>query len=985
VNEGPKAVLFAVVPAEVKAGQEVTIVWSAAGASDVKVSDGTTDVGTGDTGTRPGGAAINAQATVTVKPVVKSFTAVPGAAMPGETINLSWETAGAEQVEISEDTFGTLTTTTTDVASGTFAFEVPFYQADAGVADPDAGIPVPPMTYSGMPLHFTLKATTATPAQTVTAGVDGRVGSGPSIDQFVAPAYATAGKPMPMSWRTTNAVRVELWAGGSRLYTTSTVDGSFTFPGITADTAFTLKAFDFTGLSAESSKTVMVAQAPSVTSFTADANVGTATSPVHCAWQTANASRVLVRVKDGPTLYSTDLANIVANGTADVYLGSTSTLVLEAWNLAGDKATMEATTTVATPTEIAITPNPTFGGDTVQASWDVTSLAPVDLLGMPAATPIVTAASSSFIDLTLEPTATELYFANPDDDVAAYPAPAGFRFPFLDLAVDTFYVSTNGFVALTPITNANNALSTNPDLADVGFSGPAALAPFWDDLDLTNGGKVLAMVQGTDYPRTLVIQWEKAAVYGQSPSELTFEVQISETGEFYYVYKTMQGTDADGAGASIGVVRAAGAFQASLSYNNPGAANEGDEQRWFGGSLASISGMMSFGVAQTTSVGFLVANASGDYVPVRGTVRVFNPGDLVVSEVMPLPNAAATMGKWVEILNPSSSPVDLGLLQLVSDSDPMAPYTFPPGTMIQPGEYLVVGQSTNMADNGEAPVDLAWGAAEVPLTDTDGITLQVLGTTPFAISSISWTPADLTEGSSLQPDAAIDTSGNALTCTHTMTFGTLMQVGTPGAANETCFNYSVTSIPVSFFDISTTGTRVPHTSTDDNTKTVDLGSDPVTVFGMQASSLAICTNGWIHPGSTTSTTYTNQTTPSTTSIIGTVAPFWDDLTISGGGVYYKRVAANEDPANPGAHWIVQFQHVTHLGAGDNLNFEVKFFDTGVIEYHYAAMSSGSSSNYGTGSSATVWLERPDGSAALPININDGLIRPNTGYRFTPAP
>jgi len=34
----------------------------------------------------------------------------------------------------------------------------------------------------------------------------------------------------------------------------------------------------------------------------------------------------------------------------------------------------------------------------------------------------------------------------------------------------------------------------------------------------------------------------------------------------------------------------------------------------------------------------------------------------------------------------------------------------------------------------------------------------------------------------------------------------------------------------------------------------------------------------------------------------------------------------------------------HYFANDDLNFQIKLFDSGVIEFHYATMSSGSGSN-----------------------------------------
>jgi hypothetical protein len=68
---------------------------------------------------------------------------------------------------------------------------------------------------------------------------------------------------------------------------------------------------------------------------------------------------------------------------------------------------------------------------------------------------------------------------------------------------------------------------------------------------------------------------------------------------------------------------------------------------------------------------------------------------------------------------------------------------------------------------------------------------------------------------------------------------------------------------------------------------------------------------------------------------------------------------------------------------DDLNFEVKLFEDGVIEYHYGDLISGTADDYANGNSATVWLEQPDGGQALVLGINQAIIRPHTGYRFIP--
>ena len=44
---------------------------------------------------------------------------------------------------------------------------------------------------------------------------------------------------------------------------------------------------------------------------------------------------------------------------------------------------------------------------------------------------------------------------------------------------------------------------------------------------------------------------------------------------------------------------------------------------------------------------------------------------------------------------------------------------------------------------------------------------------------------------------------------------------------------------------------------------------------------------------------------------------------------------------------------------------------------------GSSSNYGNGNGATIWLEKTGGGSALVQSINQPTVVPNTAIRFTP--
>lgn len=992
-----------------KAGESVDVLWSAAGGQNISVTAGQRSLSTAPSGQlldRPttsttytlsaqklDGSMLTASVDVRVMPVIDSFSATPPVARPGETIKLEWKTAGGERVVVSEATFGELVNDTTNVDTGSHDFVVPYYQGDAGVLDPDAGTPTVPPVRDGFPLRFTLTLSTATPAQSVSRAIDGRVGQGPVIDRFEVPAYATSDRPQTIAWQTTNAYRVELYADGLLVAAPragQALDGAFTVPPIAAATEFKLVAYDYNGLSVSATGTVTPVRPPTITSFTTPAQVSSAGSAIAAQWQTTNAASLVIKVKNGANLFFSDVANEVGMGTRDLRVAATTTFVLEAYNAAGDKATAESTTTVTTPAGITFNPNPSSENTPISAQWDVTSLGAIDLIGLPNDAPQVTMASTNFIDLDTVPAARALYFADTDDGSATFTAPGGFVFPFVTSRVSQFTASANGALVL----GGDSVTSTNADIGAAGYAGPALLAPFWDDLDLGATGSVKYYLDGAQFPRKLIVQWSKVGVYGVSGTELTFQVQLFETGKFLFVYKTLTG--ADTASATIGAVESKNTFQKAVAYNTAGALTEGQETVWFAGDVSRVTGTQQLTLTSSRPFGFFVENASSQLIAVQGTARVFAANSILVNEVMPVPNAAVPMGQWVELYNTTDQTVDLTGLALVSSSGSTMPYSLQ-GLSIDAGAYLVLGQSTDTSQNGEANVSAAWGAGELPMLDADTVSLQIPGSSPVTVSALSWTagPADggvnSAPGESVQAAEAAITGTGPLTCARTKTFGTAMQVGTPGAANETCFEYALTPIPVAYEDISASGTPliIGSDSVDDSFDVVELS--PFPYFGQPRTQFTISTNGWIAPGAKSSSYLSNKTTPnSTTEPVGAIAPFWDDLDFGGPA----RPDANVYVARRATYTIVSWHHAGHNSSlSDDINFEVKLFDNGVIEFHYGTMvNTSATGRYAEGASATAWLERPSGTpAALPIIRNTTassaarFLAPNSAFRFTPKP
>jgi hypothetical protein len=160
---------------------------------------------------------------------------------------------------------------------------------------------------------------------------------------------------------------------------------------------------------------------------------------------------------------------------------------------------------------------------------------------------------------------------------------------------------------------------------------------------------------------------------------------------------------------------------------------------------------------------------------------------------------------------------------------------------------------------------------------------------------------------------------------------------------------------------------------------------PFNLFDVSVPTLYVSTNGFVSPNAFTCTGTSacfdsNLAAPSTAAPLGTIAPYWDDLVSA--GVYWQRF----DPdgmANTGDEYTV----ISWEGAKrksptntDNLNFQVKLFANGNIEFHYGTMTGDN------GSGATTWVEEPTGRVAWKYNINSNTspgIPANSAIRFSP--
>jgi len=388
-------------------------------------------------------------------------------------------------------------------------------------------------------------------------------------------------------------------------------------------------------------------------------------------------------------------------------------------------------------------------------------------------------------------------------------------------------------------------------------------------------------------------------------------------------------------------------------------------------------GSFAFNAQQARRFEFF-GRTTNSLVPISLSQRVFGVGDVEVSEAMPLPEATvASTGQWIELRNNQSMAIDFEGLVIDSLASTDGGYVIPADTVVPAGGYLVLGQSTDTTDTGGAPVSQVLTDVG-PLAIPDNVRVSLMNT---QLSSLSWDAG--TPATSIQPkESVLLATGVSLNCTRTRTFGAAGALGTPGAANETCAPYLVTPISGAF-RFGPAGSEILSTIDSDSGYGKVTLPVPFRYFGTSYTSFDLSTDGFIAFGVTLASSHlSNNTAVAVTAPNGVVAPFWDDL--------------ERKPTGRQAMWreidrtIVSFESFEPWDELDSvLHFQVHLIDSGVIEFHYGPISTTSTVqseiNRITGSSATLWIEKVDGTLAVPWGVNrTGAVTPNSGLRFTPT-
>lgn len=985
------SLFFRALPENIVGGQMTTLAWNAPGAASVTITDAS-NAAVDLKGQASSGAVLvaptqstsytltadgrTATVQVTVGPAVLEFSASAATVDPGAAVTLSWKTAGAESVKLSLEGAGDLVTATdaATVAAGSHEYTVPANYPNNGV------------------LAYTLTVTGS--GTTLTKNLLVYVGAVATIDRFEAPQMVKAGQSMLVSWQTSGADTVTLKVDGVVVYRTATAvqaaNGSFALTAPMDDFTVSMDATNVRGGAASRQLNVDVVTAPTMATLTASPTTVAIGSPVTLTWNAPQAYRVVVTDSDGRTVGG-GVGPSSSSGSAIAYPSKNTTYTVTADNTLGDPAVTGTVDVTVTGGAATLTPTPA-GSPVIGVAVPLTysGNATATLYGLPH-TNIQTSSVTNFEDISL--IGHRIPFGAAANDELVTISPSFSTFLFSQVVGGDVAISTNGWLQF-------GATATDPYYLEKAIPGTAVptnlIAPFWDDLRFTADSAIYWAVVGKPPESKLIVQWTDMQVGSTTGTKATFQAQVFQTGQIAFEYLTMDLSSSTYSSYSAGVQGSNATLGLSTKVSTPPASN---------------SAVYLFSpVGNGTPVKMWPGIAHDGLVKLNGGyLRANGPTAIPLSSVQiteAMTHSSVPQGQYLELHNSGTMPVDLNGWQITTSAN--TTYVLDAGVLAADGGVLVLGDTVDRSLNDDAGVDLEWAGSgfSLPLSTTGTVALNFSDDAGVALAwdaglggvgiSVGWDPTPYLFNGSSTPRGTY--------CSSRGTYGsqTPLQRGTPGTA-ETCgFAYTMSSIPSGYYDISATGTRVFNASVDSNISSVTLPATPnplPRIFGADRQNLWLSANGFLlyATGSTSPANGNgNDSSPgSTSSLLGVLAPFWDDLantTQTGADVYWQHLGQGEDPYSPAPHWIFQWHHFSYwLPKSDDLNFQIKIFDPvasgvdGVVEFHYGTMNSGSTSLKANGNTATEWFSDPLGKQALPIGVNQAVIAPNTAYRFTPQP
>jgi hypothetical protein len=963
--------VFDAVPRMVTAGGSTTLVWSAPGATAVTIQEtggAMIELGgqleSGSVRVTPGrstsyelnadGRKLSVEVAVGVE--ILSFTADPGP-LPGQMVTLKWETRGASRLTLTREGVSTALLTETDaqkIRSGTFSEGVP------------ATAPV-----DGL-LTYKLQLEQGTLSTTRTLVV--RIGGSAKVDQLRVPDYVRIGGTLVAQWKTSGGERLELWVDGVLVYlapdAATVADGNL---AITAGTSGTVKVkvkvSNSRGSVAELEKTTAIIGAPVLSAFTSDKQVIAAGgSPVVLSWNVTNARHLTI--SESGVVVSESIGPSAETGMATVFPNRASTTyTLNADNGAGETiAPASLNVTVTTPGGLVFGSKVPGGGTSLVTGHTITG--GTTLVGLPNVKK--NAVGDAFIDISS---------TGMPSDVTGDSTPSLVDIgPFVTrlfghaVSSNTVSISPDGFLVFSASTQAG-PLTPSVPIGTQLF--PLAIAPLLKDQILLSDSRVFWQVDTIGDEKRLIVQWTDNALYSDESMRSTYEAQIFTRGKVVLAYSKVNATS-----FGFGVVNST-------------------ETETLAPSVAPVAGDV---FTYFTEVA-LPAPVKVEIEPYAALVKVpmgwvevvgsglLTPGQIATTELNPRPDSTVTDGEWIELTNYTNDPFDLN--GWVLDLGGGVTHAISTSVVIPANGRIVLAQRADLGrPDAGVNADYSYGTASPAFLMNDVSGSLTLTTSGTAYSKFVWNGATLVDaGISVQGDAPNPKRVYANGAAQASCPGTAG--GTPGAANPVCFPYALTQLDAGSFEaIADAGTAIVlgdagTSATDEKSYAVALTS-PVKFYGHDVSTLYVGTNGWITATPTTLALPGSRTLPAAGAPNSSIAPFWADLICNptpGAGLFTLRRDPDGSAGTGDEYTIVSWENWRVYGETQSLNFQVKFFDSGNIEYHYGAMTATSGTSH-LGSLSTSWLEDRFGTSAAPINLKSSTapgIHPNTGFRFSYAP
>ena len=179
-------------------------------------------------------------------------------------------------------------------------------------------------------------------------------------------------------------------------------------------------------------------------------------------------------------------------------------------------------------------------------------------------------------------------------------------------------------------------------------------------------------------------------------------------------------------------------------------------------------------------------------------------------------------------------------------------------------------------------------------------------------------------------------------------------------------------------DISTSGTDVPLSASDDGVSASISLPFAFKYFEHTPTSLIVCSNGFISLDPTfADCAFANEHIPLDVLPNDIIAVFWDDLIV--GESNSGKVLVQNFGSVPNRYVVIEWFEVTRLGSDDLLTFQIVLYENGGIDLNYQVVNGDATQN-------TVGIEDRDGVDGIEAFYRGsgfaGGIVPNLTLRFT---